>query len=211
MIHEINNPLGAIANLVYLIKLQADDPKSVIEFAEVIDQQVAVLSGITNQVLGFHREQLAAKEIDVVDLVESALMLHQTRLTSGNVALIRDFRSPAAASVFGAEILQVISNLLLNSLDAVPKRAATIRIRIRARKDAVHITISDNGSGISPNVIRHVFEPYRTTKAGGTGLGLWVSRRIVEKHRGKLKVRSSSLSGSAGTTFRLSLPIKYAA
>jgi signal transduction histidine kinase len=115
------------------------------------------------------------------------------------------------ASVFGAEILQVISNLLLNSLDAFPKRDAQLRIRVRAAKDSVHITVADNGSGIHPEVIKHLFEPCQTTKTYGTGLGFWLSKRIVDKHRGKLTVRSSQTKGRGGTTFRLSLPINYAA
>ncbi len=136
MMHEVNNPLEAIANLVFLIKLQANDASKVIEHADVIEKQLAVLSGITRQVLSFHREQASAKDFDLIDLMESALRLHETRLTAGDVALIRDFRQPVSASVFGGEILQVISNLLLNSLDALPKREAQLRIRIRAAKDS---------------------------------------------------------------------------
>ena len=211
MMHEVNNPLEAIANLVFLIKLQANDTTKVMDHANVLENQLAILAGVTHQVLSFHREQISAKDFDLIDLVESALRLHHARLTRGDVALVRDFRVPAMASIFGAEILQVISNLLLNSLDALPERDAQLRIRIRTAKDSVHITVADNGSGMHPEVMKHLFEPYKTTKIEGTGLGLWLSKQIVEKHKGKLTVRSSQAKERGGTTFRLSLPVKRAA
>jgi NAD(P)-dependent dehydrogenase (short-subunit alcohol dehydrogenase family) len=144
-------------------------------------------------------------------LMEAALKLHHTRLTAGDVALIRDFRPPAVASVFGSEILQVVANLLLNSLDALPKRDAKLRIRVETKNKAVHITVSDNGSGMSPQTLKNLFQPYVTTKNEGTGLGLWLSRGIVKKHRGKLVVRSSQAEGRQGTTFRLSIPLQFTA
>jgi signal transduction histidine kinase len=211
MMHEIHNPLSAIANLVYLIKVNATEPANVLEYADVIEKQVKVLSGIAGQVLSFHREQTLAKELDLVDLVDSSLKLHQSRISAANVAVTRNFRSPATASIFGAEILQVISNLLLNALDALPEHEAQLHIRIRATADYVHITVADNGAGIHPDVLKRLFEPYQTTKADGTGLGLWMSKRIIDKHKGKLAVRSSQSKPRSGTTFRLSLPTKTAA
>ena len=210
-IHEVNNPLEAIANLIYLIKLEASDPAKVAEHATLIEKQLDVLTGITRHLLSFHKEQLFAKDFDVVDLMESALKLHQPRFTKGDVALVRDFGAPATASIFGAEILQVISNLLLNALDALPKRNAQLRIKIRTGKESVHITVADNGSGMHPEVFKHLFEPYRTTKPDGTGLGLWLSKGIVDKHKGRLAVHSSQTAGREGTTFRLSIPIKSVA
>ncbi len=211
MMHEVNNPLEAISNLVYLIKLDASDSAKVLEYANVIEEQLSIVSGISRQVLSFHREQASAKDFDIVDLMESALKLHQARINKGGITLIRDFRQPAVASIFGAEILQVISNLLLNALDALPERDALLKIRVKARKDSVHITVADNGLGMHPDILKHLFEPYRTTKTDGTGLGLWFSKRIVEKHKGKMRVRSSQTVGRTGTTFRLSLPTQYAA
>jgi C4-dicarboxylate-specific signal transduction histidine kinase len=211
IIHEVNNPLAAITNLVFLTKIQADDPEKVREHMSVVEEQLAILASVTRKVLAFQREQPFSKDFDLIDIMESALKLHDVRLTSGNVALTRDFRQPATASVFGTEILQIVSNLLLNSLDALPKRNAQLRIRIQTVRDSVHITISDNGSGMTPEVLKHLYEPYKTTKEAGTGLGLWLSRQIVDKHKGKLRVRSSQTKGREGTTFRLSVPIKSAA
>src|ERR1700722_1934292 len=103
IMHEVNNPLAAITNLVYLTKLQADEPDLVREYMTIIEGQLATLSNVTTQVLTFHRDQPHMKDFDLIDIVESALKLHAARLTSGEVALIRSFKPPAAASVFGSE------------------------------------------------------------------------------------------------------------
>jgi signal transduction histidine kinase len=211
IMHEVNNPLAAITNLVYLIKTEPDIPQKVEEYMALVEDQLKTLAAVTRHVLVFHREQVSAKDFDMIDLMESALKLHQTRLTAGDVALIRDFRPPAVASVFGSEILQVVSNLLLNSLDALPKRDAKLRIRVETKNEAVHITVADNGSGMSPVTLKNLFQPYMTTKKEGTGLGLWLSHQIVKKHQGKLVVRSSQAQSRQGTTFRLSIPLKFAA
>jgi C4-dicarboxylate-specific signal transduction histidine kinase len=207
VMHEVNNPLAAITNLVYLTALQADDPDRVRENLRVIDTQLKTLSKVTSQVLTFHREQPCAKDFDLIEIMESALKLHANRLENSNIALTRDFRRPAIASVFASEILQVVSNLLLNAFDAMPSKSAQLQLRIYTRKDAVHITVSDNGIGIPPEVRKRLFTPHLTTKATGTGLGLWLSMGIVQKHGGSLRVRTSHLPGKSGTTFRLSLPI----
>jgi len=211
IMHEVNNPLSAITNLVYLTKTEPSIPRKVEEYMALIEDQLKTLAAVTKQVLAFHREQVSAKDFDIIDLMDSALKLHHIRLTAGDVALIRDFRPPAVAGVFGSEILQVMSNLLLNSLDALPRRDAKLRIRVETKKQAVHITVSDNGSGMSPGTLKNLFQPYMTTKSEGTGLGLWLSQRIVNGHRGKLVVRSSQAEGRRGTTFRLSIPLEYAA
>jgi signal transduction histidine kinase len=209
IMHEVNNPLAAITNLVFLTKLNSLNSEKVLEYMTVIEGQLANLTEVTNQVLAFHREQHSAKDFDLIGIVESALKLRQARLTSGEVALVRDFTAPATASVFGSELLQVLSNLLLNSLDALPERNAQLRIRVRTVRGAVHITVSDNGTGMTPDVRKTLFQPYKTTKETGTGLGLWLSKRIVDKHNGKLRVRSSQ-AGRRGTTFRLSIPVIFA-
>jgi signal transduction histidine kinase len=211
IMHEVNNPLAAITNLVYLTKTEPNIPLKVDEYMSLIEEQLKTLSAVTRQVLVFHREQVAAKDFDLIELMESALKLHNSRLTAGDVALVRDFRPPAVASIFGSEILQVVSNLLLNSLDALPKRNAKLRIRVETKNGAVHITVSDNGSGMAPETLKNLFQPYLTTKNEGTGLGLWLSHGIVKKHRGKLIVRSSQVEGRQGTTFRLSIPLSFVA
>jgi len=211
VMHEVNNPLAAITNLVFLTKLQADNPALVLENMDVIETQLVTLGRVTGRVLAFHREQAEATDSDLIEIVESALRLHSERLSSGKVSLRKDFRGPAIASVFGSDILQVISNLLLNALDALPPEKPQLCVRVQARPNAIHITVSDNGSGMPAHVKKTLFEPYVTTKSTGTGLGLWLSQRIVDKHRGQIRVRTSEAEGRRGTTFRLSLPLKIQA
>ena len=211
VMHEVNNPLAAITNLIYLAKLQVQQPEKVLEYLSTIEDQLETLRNVTAQVLTFHREQVSTRDFDLIDIVESALKLHSGRLSSVEVALVRTFHPPATASVFGSEILQVISNLLLNALDAMLEKGAQLHVRVRSIGKDVHITVADNGYGMSAQTLERLFEPYRTTKSSGTGLGLWLSQRIVKKHNGRLRVRSSQVPGRTGTTFRLSVPIKPAA
>jgi signal transduction histidine kinase len=109
--------------------------------------------------------------------------------------------------VRAGEILQVISNLIANALDALPK-AGTLRLRVRRDSSEIHIVVADNGHGIPSEYSRDVFEPFFTTKPeGGTGLGLHISKRIIEGHKGRIRMRSSVRQGKTGTIFRISLPI----
>jgi signal transduction histidine kinase len=207
IMHEVNNPLEAITNLVYLTKLQKEDPTQVHENMFVIEQQLQTLGTVTKQALTFHREQIDARDFDLVEIAESALKLHAEKLLRHGVRIDRQFRGPAPASVFGSEILQVISNLILNAVDALPQGQGQLAIRVRKTGQSVHITIADNGGGIPDKFASRLFEPYLTSKMSGTGLGLWLSHRIITHHRGKLRFRTSLREGRTGTTFRISLPL----
>ena len=173
----------------------------------VIEQQLAVLGRVTNQALTFHREQSEAREFDLVEIAESALKLHEDKLRRHGVTVDRKFWGPAHACVFQSEILQVLSNLILNAVDAAPRGAGKLCIRIEARADTVGMTIADNGAGIPPEFAARLFEPYVTSKNSGTGLGLWLSKRIITKHRGTMRFRTSCRAGRQGTSFHISLPI----
>jgi signal transduction histidine kinase len=207
IMHEVNNPLEAITNLVYLTKIQKGDPRQVFENMLVIEEQLATLGRVTSQALTFHREHAEAKEFDLVDIAESALRLHADKLARHQISVDRRFQGPAKATVFGSEILQVLSNLILNAVDALPRGQGRISVRVKSRGQSVHILVSDNGEGIADEFSSRLFEPYVTSKISGTGLGLWLSHRIVSKHRGTLRFRSSRKQGRSGTSFRISLPL----
>lgn len=209
--HEVNNPLEAITNLVYLTKIQSDQPNQVVENMIVIEDQLKTLGRVTSQSLTFHREQQEAKEIDLVEIAESALKLHSDKLTRHRIEVTRRFRGPALATVFGSEILQVVSNLILNAVDVLQNGQGRICVGVRRCPQCINMTVSDNGPGIPDSFAAHLFEPYVTSKASGTGLGLWLSRRIITKHGGSLRFRTSLTQGSTGTTFRISLPSPVAA
>lgn len=207
IMHEVNNPLEAITNLVYLTKLQKDDPEQVVSNMLIIEEQLQTLGRVTSQALAFHREQAEAREFDLVQIAESALKLHADKLSRHGVAVNRRFQGPAIAHIYGSEILQVVSNLILNAIDAMPRGTGQICIRVRQCPRRVHLTLTDNGPGIPEHFAGRLFEPYVTSKSSGTGLGLWLSHRIVKKHRGSLRFRTSRRSSRSGTTFRISLPI----
>jgi signal transduction histidine kinase len=168
------------------------------------------LGEITRKTLSFYREQTETRDFDLAEIAESALKVHSHRTNRQKVTIHKRVAGPAVASVFAGEILQILSNLILNSLDALPESDPVLCIRVRTSKDKVHITIADNGAGIEPSIYQNMFQPHCTTKSHGTGLGLWLSRRIIEKHNGTISCRSSRQPCRSGTTFRLSLPITFA-
>ncbi len=207
VMHEVNNPLEAITNLVYLTKTGKNDPDLVSENMGIIEQQLAILSKVTSQALTFHRTQAEAQDWDLVAIAESALKLHAEKITRHRVTVDARFQRPAVTRAFGTEILQVVSNLILNALDALPRENGRLSFRVRTHVDAIHITVSDNGTGVPAHVAKRLFEPYMTTKTQGTGLGLWLSQRIIVKHSGTLRFRTSQKPGRNGTTFRITLPV----
>jgi signal transduction histidine kinase len=207
VIHEVNNPLEALTNLVYLTKQKADDPDHVRRNMLVAETQLDRLGEIARKTLSFYREQSEAKDFDLVEIAESALRIHAHRLTARSVALRKDLPEKLMVRVLGGEMLQVFTNFILNAIDAMPEKGAVLCLRMRTDKERAYITISDNGHGISPSVRKNLFEPYVTNKSTGTGVGLWLSKRILDKHKGTIRFRSSHEPGKSGTTFRVSLPI----
>lgn len=205
--HEVNNPLEAITNLVYLTKTQKNDPAVVLQNMGIIEQQLAILSQVTGQALTFHRAQAEARDWDLAEVAESALKLHTEKIARHGITVESSFQRPVVTRAFGTEILQVVSNLLLNAMDALPRENGRISLRVRTRGQYVHITISDNGGGMPAHVAGRLFEPYMTTKTQGTGLGLWLSKRIIVKHNGTLRFRTSQKPDHCGTSFRITLPL----
>jgi signal transduction histidine kinase len=206
IMHEVNNPLEALSNLVYLAKHCPDDAKQVSHYMEIAESQLLRIGDITRKTLSFYKEQSQEKDFDLIDIAESALMIHAQRTSRQSVEIRKRTNGPAMARVFAGEILQVLSNLFLNSLDSLPTEGAILHLRVRSSDEHVHITVSDNGTGIDQAIYENMFQPHRTTKEDGTGLGLWLSRNIVQKHQGKITCRTSRKPGRTGTTFRLTFP-----
>jgi signal transduction histidine kinase len=207
VMHEINNPLEALINLVYVTKQAPHDVSSVLQNMEIAESQLARLSDIARTTLSFYREQAEAKDFDLVAIAESALMIHSRRAQRQRVEVRKDVRGPVTARVFAGEILQVISNLIINALDAVPETGGVLSLRVRRQKGKVHISVTDNGNGIAPAMTKVLFQAHYTTKSHGNGLGLWLSKSIAEKHSGTITYRSEARTTGTGTTFRLTLPL----
>jgi signal transduction histidine kinase len=206
VMHDIRNPLESLRNLTYLTTLEASNPDEVRNYMALADEQMAVVLDIANSTLGFARAANVPRSVNLIQLAESALHIHQQTIEAKRVRLVKDLPNEIVAPVYTGEMLQVLSNLIHNALDALPPEG-TLCLRFRQRQGEVHLVVADNGHGIPDELVDNVFEPFFTTKEErGTGLGLALSKRIVERHRGTIKMRSSARPGRSGTIFKISIP-----
>ncbi|HZY64072.1 MAG TPA: PAS domain S-box protein [Edaphobacter sp.] len=210
--HEINNPLEAVTNLVYLARQNATSTATQ-EYLELAERELRRVSHITTETLRFHRQASRPARTDIVELLESVLLLHEGRLRSGHIVTERRYSPYPSVICLANEIRQVLANLIGNAIDAMVSNGIERQLKVRVRRgfdpeggEGVRILISDTGSGVSRQSRKHLFEPFFTTKAStGTGLGLWVSAEIVKKHHGKLRFRSRVSQPHRGTVFSLFL------
>lgn len=210
--HEINNPLEAVANLLYLAKGGKGLPEDSRQYLEMAEAELKRIAHITRQSLGFYRESNAPALTSVNAVLDSAIDLLKNKIKAKHATIERRWNADVKITAVAGELRQVFANLLANSLDAIDSRG-TIWLRIYAVSDRnndcrfVRVTIADNGKGINPTVRQHVFEPFFTTKGAiGTGLGLWVSKQIVDKHQGRIWQHSRSEGTHRGTIFTIILP-----
>jgi PAS domain S-box-containing protein len=210
--HEINNPLEAVTNLLYLAS-SAQTLEEVREHLVTAERELRRVSVISNQTLRFHRESKEQRELSAADLIREVLSIHGGRLLLSHVTVeLRCTESVTIKSSDG-EIRQVLNNLIGNAIDAMHPDGGRLLLRCNHStawsdgRNGISITVADTGPGISPTIQKKIFNAFYTTKgASGSGLGLWISKDIVERHGGKLSLRSRSHHGSSGTVFRLFLP-----
>jgi PAS domain S-box-containing protein len=210
--HEVNNPLEGLVNLIYLARSEQDLGKIRMHLTEA-DRELQRIAHITRQSLGFYRENSSASFFRPDVITREVFDFYSFRAASAQVSLHVNIKTEQKAFGNAGEFRQVISNLLANSLDACCAEGA-VCVRVRAAHSprdpalpGVRVVVADTGCGIDPKNLKHIFEPFFTTKKDtGTGLGLWVSRELMEKHGGHLGVRSSSTGHRTGTVFSLFLP-----
>lgn len=210
--HEINNPLEAITNLVYLAK-NSDSHDSARQYLSKAEEELDRISHITKQTLGFYRETKGATRIRFGMLLSSLLSVFSSRVRYKDVEVQSEIRQDPEVYVVPGEIRQVIANLLSNSIDAVGN-GGRIRIRVAAvahggpeHRQGVRVTVADTGPGIPEEIRPMLFEPFFTTKKDvGTGLGLWVCKSIIHKHRGSIRLKTSTVPGKSGTVFSVFFP-----
>jgi signal transduction histidine kinase len=210
--HEINNPLEAVTNLLYLAQGAVVEPEAK-EYLASAEIELRRVSAIANQALQFHRQSTYPAPVTGAALIDATLPLYQGRLTNARVKVERRDRAESPVSCFDGEIRQVLSNLIGNAIDAMTDKQRRIFIRSRESTDwrsgrpGVTLTVADTGSGMSGETASRIFEPFFTTKGTrGTGLGLWISREIVERHRGALRVKSRRAVDRSGSVFTVFLP-----
>jgi PAS domain S-box-containing protein len=208
--HEINNPLEAVGNLIYLAKAATEMPTEAMQQLTLAEQELARVSHLTRQTLGFYRESSAAVSVEVPALIESVLALYSNKFNSKNITVVREFGECPPIQVVRGEMNQVVANLVSNAADAVGNNGIiTIRLTCKEREDGpvVHMVVEDDGPGVTAENAKRIFEPFFTTKKDvGTGLGLWVVKEIVERHGGIVEVNSQSGNGSRGAAFTILLP-----
>jgi signal transduction histidine kinase len=207
--HEINNPLEALTNLIYLAA-QTDEKPTLQDYLRMASKELERVAKITKQVLAFHRDTKTPVELDVHEMVQSVLALYEIQLKGKQIQV--DYRKGPAATVHGfpGELRQVLANLIGNAIDASPAKGK-ISIRLhRGEHDGapgIIFTIHDEGPGIPHKIRDRILEPFFTTKElKGTGLGLWLAKSIIKKHEGTLNFRSTCTPGHSGTCFRIFLP-----
>lgn len=218
--HEINNPLEAITNLLFLLRNFVDLPEGAAQYTAMAEHEVRRISEITQQTLRFYRQPTQPARAPLSDLIDSVLSLYQNRMNVVNLRVERDYDREMSLFCFAGEIRQVFANVVGNAIDASSPGG---RLLVRARRSrgwknpsqtGIRFTVADTGAGIDPEARDHIFEAFFTTKeVTGTGLGLWVSHEIILKHHGSVRVRSRvagddgvSPEKSSGTVFEIFIP-----
>ncbi len=221
--HEINNPLESVTNLLYLIEMNVRSDDATHEYTVTAQKELDRVAQISKKTLAFYRESTNAAEVDLCSLVDEVADIYSVRLTRKKIQLQVERQCESKPHGLAGELRQVISNLVTNAIDASPEDTM-IRVRIRDahRWDetgarGVRVTVADRGHGIPEALQTDLFKPFVTTKGQmGTGLGLWLSHSIVERHGGKLRLRSSTGHGTSahgaarksGTAFSFFVPLE---
>lgn len=211
--HEINNPLEAVTNLLYLIR-SSPDANQGRKYLEQADQELARVAEITRQTLRFYREPNHPVDTEVGGVLRSVLVLYNSRLLAANVAVQVEAADRSAMVLASpGELRQVIANIVGNAIDAM-RRGGRLRIRVSVEKagedtQRVRLTIGDTGSGIPASLLPAIFEPFVTTKGEtGTGLGLWVTGEIIRRNGWNIQVRSRCGPRQSGTVFSITMPVR---
>jgi PAS domain S-box-containing protein len=210
--HEINNPLEAVINLLYLARHDSGNAHQYLTMAE---QEVGRIARLAQQTLGFVRDTGSRGWMDPSVIMDEMLQLYSRKLEGKRIRVTRRYRNSSSISGYSGELRQLLANLLVNAVDAMAE-GGSLHVRVAASRQwadgrqGIRITVADNGSGVPRENLRRIFEPfYSTKKDTGTGLGLWVSRGIVQKHGGLIRVRSRSEGQATGTVFIVFLPYGY--
>jgi signal transduction histidine kinase len=211
--HEINNPLEAVTNFIYLAKTTVGIPEEVCRMLEVADRELARVAQIAQQTLGFYRDNSQQKWVRLGEIVGDVLMLYERKLRYKRLDTKIEVDAELKLHLRQGELKQALSNLIANAIDA-SREGGKLRLRARPSRNwtngmgkGVRITLADNGSGMSSEVQQRIFVPFFTTKQDiGTGIGLWVTKNLIEQQGGYLRFRSKQ-GPSAGTVMSFFLPL----
>lgn len=209
--HEINNPLEAVGNLIYIVRNSAGLPQEVQGYLMMAEAELERVSHITRQTLGFYRDSSVPEPVQVRSVIESVLRLYDNKMKSKGITVELDQTECPPILGLQGELKQLMANLISNAADAVGQRGR-IRISVkpsRAKGKGVEIRVADSGPGVATENRARIFEPFFTTKKDvGTGLGLWVSKEIAERHSGTLQLSTDQESSLGGAVFTVFLPFE---
>jgi PAS domain S-box-containing protein len=213
--HEIRNPLDTVTNVVYLLQHEPSSNPAATQYLQMASDELARIAQITSQLLTFHREARNPVEVSLTEVLESVLVLFAPQIKQNHIEVETRFETERCVRGYPGELRQVFSNLIGNALDAMGKNG---RLIVRTRESSlasdptckgVRVTLLDDGAGIPVGVRKNLFAPFYTTKGEkGTGLGLWVSRGIIDKHEGTIHLSSRTREGKSGTAFSVFLPFE---
>lgn len=211
--HEINNPLAAITNIFYLLKNHPSLDQEALSYAIMAERELERVSHITRQTLGFYRESKHPIPVLMDDLLENVIELQERSLKSNHIVLRKRYFPARPINGFPVELRQIFVNLVSNAIQAMPN-GGTLRLSVQegtdwlTRERGPSISITDTGEGIRPEDKRRLFEPFFSTKAAkGTGLGLWISKGILQKYEGRISFRTFRSQGRSITCFRVFIPV----
>ncbi len=213
--HEINNPLESVTNLIYLAQQSVELPE-VRSYLEMAEKELRRVANITSQTLRFHRQSSKPVDITCLDLFSTVLTIYEGRLKNANIRVEKRKRANRPVQIYEGDIRQVLNNVVGNAIDAMPHGG---RLLVRSREgrnwltgqEGIVLTIADTGVGMDRATLARVFEAFFTTKGiNGTGLGLWISAEIMERHQGRIGVRSRQSPVGSGTVVTLFLPFVHA-
>jgi signal transduction histidine kinase len=210
--HEINNPLEAVCNLIYIVKNTGNLPEDIVGYLTMAEQELDRVSHITRQTLGFYRDSSEPGLVPLRGVLESVVRLYENKIKSKSIALEMDMADCPPIQGLQGELKQLVANLISNAADAV-EPGGKIRISLAPASaeqgDGLEIQIADDGPGVPEKNRVHIFEPFFTTKEDvGTGLGLWVSKEIAERHGGNIQLDTANNNGLGGAVFTVFLPFE---
>jgi signal transduction histidine kinase len=211
--HEINNPLESVTNLLYLLEHHPALDATARNYATLAQQELHRVAHIARQTLSFYREPAMPVAVQLSELLDNVLLMHSRRIAEAGICVEKRYEFREPVKLFPAEMQQVMSNLVLNAVEALGNSGKLI-VRLvpgcdwrNPNRRGVRLVVADSGPGIPPELRHQIFEPFFTTKdAKGTGLGLWVIHGIVQKHSGSVRLRSCVTPGRSFTCFSVFIP-----
>lgn len=213
--HEINNPLEAITNLLFLAKRDMADRTKVERHLQLAIHELERVSHISRQTLGFCRDNSSPSDIEICKMLDELLFMYSRKLEVRKIRIEKHYDEGATITGLDNEIRQIFSNLIANAIDAMPSGGRLVVKAVQSKEwnnagvPGVRVTIADTGMGIPGKNRKNLFNAFYTTKKDvGTGLGLWLVRGTISKHKGMIHVRSKAAPGRSGTAFSVFLPLK---